>query len=357
MRIAVISPINTPDGISRYSRSLYSALPSDFKVSFLANRDISSVSERDDSSVYRLWINKNKNFDAVFTWLDEHKPDLVHIQLHPEYMPPECLDELLAGLSDKKIIVTMHSFGGWYAQYAELLNQAHIHKVIIHKKDNEAASVINAQKLEIIPLGYNSYPKLNKQEFRQALNIEHSPVIVTHGLITPSKGLLETAIAIKELKQTYPDILWLAANAVNSNNPSSQTTLNDLESYIEMYDLQSNVRLVTNFLTDTQASSIIQVADIGLFAYKEVGEGASDAIRKFISCGIPTIVTDIPVMQEFSDEVFKIADTQPNSIAAGVKLLWEDKDLQAKVSKSASDTAQKLSWDRIALKLVNIYKS
>lgn len=355
MHVAVISPINTPDGISRYSKSLYSTFPREIQLSYLANRDISNLVERDDTNVHRCWIGKNKDFSYLSAWVVEHKPDIVHIQLHPEYLPPDCLAALLEHLKSTRVIVTMHSFGGWYKQYGKLLSKSQVKSVIIHNDDPKVLDSVHNNKVTIIPHGFDDIRLLNKEELRKSLGIEtRRPIIVTHGLITSSKGLLETAAAIKLLMPSYPEILWLAANAANIN-PASQMTLVSLQKFIQANNMVDNVILETKFLTDIQATSIIQVADIGVFAYADVGEGASGAVRRFISCGIPTIVTNISVMNEFKEEVLKVSDNQPGSVAAGIKQLWENKELQKKISQAALAKTKDLSWDKVALRLLELY--
>lgn len=358
MHIAVITPIHTPDGISRYSEKLYSEISREHQVTFLANQDIALLTLPDSANVQRLWVASNKNFEAVGAWIRENKVDMVHIQAHPEYFPPASLAAILKEIEAPKVIVTMHSFGPWHAAYANILNQPKVTKVLIHNPDAIASELIQSTQLKLFPLGYDTYPRFDKQELRQVMNIEDSsPVIVTHGLITESKGLLETAEAVKILTTDFPKISWLAANALNANNPVSAKVANQLKKQIAKLGQEHHITLITDFLSSAAVAAIIQAADIGVLPYQEVGEGASAAARKFISCGIPTIVTNIPVMQEFTTEVYKIADNSPAVIAEGIRQLWGNEMLRTDLSQNSAATAERLNWPHVAAHLIQIYNS
>lgn len=363
-KLAVLTTQNTVCGIAEYSRDLYASVLKSFdQITFVANSDVADRVRDDADNIVRLWEYGEASFDKVVDWLEKEQPDIFHIQMHTGHYPPAGIETLITKVQNLKkkpaIVITPHTVvAGDYdlADYANSLKLCN--KILVHRQaDLEHLQAAGLSNIELFPLPYDDYPIRNKQKLQQRLNLTGNPIVITHGLMSSHKGLLEMPAAIAELKRDYPGITWIAANAVSINNISSTDTLKQITKKVADLNIQDNVYLITDFLDAQAVILLIQAADIGVLAYSEVGESASAAVRKFLAAGTPTVVTDIPMMAELRDEVYKITNNHSTTIAAGIKTLWQDESIQKRISQAALAKSQNHSWDKMALKLLGIYNS
>src|SRR5690606_12637014 len=84
-------------------------------------------------------------------------------------------------------------------------------------------------------------------------------------------------------------------------------------------NLENNVRFITDFLEVSQIEILMQLSDINILAYKDAGESSSDAVSKCLASGSPTVVTNIKQFGEFDEEVLKIENEHPETVASGIK--------------------------------------
>lgn len=362
-KVAVLSTQNTVCGIAEYSRDLYNSILNSFEdFKFIANSDVADRVRPDTDHVVRLWEYGETDFGNVTNWIAENKPDIFHVQMHTGHYPVVGLVKLINDIQklDSKpyTLFTPHTvLAGDYDLATSAEDLKLFDKILVHRQsDLDHLTAAGLTNIELFPLPYDDYPQRNEDKLKRKLNIDNSrPTIITHGLMSSHKGLLEMPAAIAELKRDYPDILWIAANPVSINNITSTDTLKHIEDSIKELGIEVNVTLITDFLDANAVLILLQAADLGVLAYSEVGESASAAVRKFLASGTPTIVTDIPMMAELQDEVFKISDNQPTTIANGIKELWENKELQKQISQAALSKTKNLSWDKMALRLLRIY--
>jgi len=142
---------------------------------------------------------------------------------------------------------------------------------------------------------------------------------------------------------------------VSSNNIHAQGLYDELQGLIKNYGLEKNVFLITDFLDDAFIELFLQSTDINIFAYKDVGESASGAVRKALCSFNPTIVTDINQFEEFKDEVYKIKDNTPEQVQNAVTALLSDESLMKTLTAKAKKYIEENSFDKKALEHLILY--
>jgi glycosyltransferase involved in cell wall biosynthesis len=364
LKLAVLTTMNTVCGVAEYSRDLYTPIIKNFsEFHYIANYDVADRTRPDTKNVLRLWEYGEITFAGVLEWLAEDKPHIFHIQLHSaNHFPLKGLVNLLKGIENlaqqPKVIITPHTVISPAFDLAVVKNELkNVDKILVHKqKDFEYLKSIGLKNIVLFPLPYDVYPQRNKMAVRKQLGLgDYEPVIATHGLVSEHKGLLQVLEAVAELKQTYPDIMWVAANALNINNSTSSGTFATLEQRCKELGLEENIRFISDFISADEVIALIQTADVGICAYEERGESASAVIRKFLASGVPTIVTDIPMMQELNQEVYKIADNSPADIVRGIREILNNQELAQNTVKAALAKANSTSWKVMGQKLLELY--
>ena len=363
-RLGVVTTFNTTGGISEYSKYLYASLEASFnQTTYFANSDIADLVRPDESNVIRCWEMGDNSFESCVEKIIEHKIDTVHIQHHTAEISPAGLTNLITTLQEKspdtKIIVTLHDA-------LESINKklratlGTIDRVLVHSKADfeELQKELTPKEVMHFPHPYHYFPSWDKQKVRQALGInENTFVIATHGIIAEHKGLLQTAEAISELKESNPNILWLAVNAVNINNASSGTTLDKLKQKIEELGISEQTRLFTQFFdSDLQVATLLKASDIGILAYDHIEEGASGAIRKFLAVGLPTIITETSILNDIDQAVMQISNNRAETISQKIQeFITLSGDKKQAFARQAKKISQSYSWNVASMNLLEIY--
>ena len=363
-KVAVITTMNTVCGIAEYSRELYSPIKSIFReFHYIANRDVADRTRPDEKDVVRLWEYGETSFADVLAWLNLNQPDILHIQLHSEaHFTMVGLVNLLQGIKALKfkiqIVITPHSVRNRSFDLGAIVSELKpLCKILVHKQqDYDYLTSIGLHYVEIFQHPFDSYPTREKNVIRKRLGITASPIVVTHGLISEHKGLVEMAQAIHLLKSQYPNILWLAVNAVNLNNTTSSATYSRMQAAVSATGIENNVRFFPDFLSPQEVTLLIQASDVGVCAYNEVGESASGAVRKFMASGTALIVTDIPMMQEV-DEVLKIKHNDPATIADAIDYLIKNPQVSSDLAKAALNKCSMHSWKVMSQELLKVYEA
>lgn len=349
-KIAVVTTWNSLCGIADYSNHLYSPLISsfaDFKI--FANSDIGDRTADDEDFVIRNWQYGEKDFNKLMTAIKTYQPDIVQFQYNPAFYSVKLMLELIEKLKNLNIktVITLHSVPESYQDITAELNLAD--KILIHSHvDADLLKSWGATNIELIEHGFISFKDESKEKLRARIGIKNSPIIASHGLIHDKKGILETLAAINILKERYSNILYLAINAVNPNNSTSNKVFQQIQTYINENKLANNVILISKFLDTAEIVKLLHLSDMAVLAYGDVKEGASGAVRTCIGARRPIIITNSYIFNNLNIG-YRITDNQPATIATAISFLIDNQDELAKQQQIISDYNLDHNWEKASI--------
>ena len=355
-KLAVITTYNSKCGIAEYSRDLYPLIEGAFKeVKYFANSDAEIVF-KDNEKIVRTWEYSEKDFKSTLEEMDMFDPDIIHIQYNGPFYSVDSLSNLVSELKirEKKVLLTIHSIPDVnLKKYVEDLSR--VHKIIVHsQKDFEKLRRSGINNTEIFTHGVKVFPDENKQKLRQKLEINHTPIIASHGLIHEDKGLLETIGALKILKSDFPEILFLSINAVNTDNSTSSAVFNQMQSRVKEYNLEENVISISDFIEKQEIIKLLHLADVVVLPYSDLHEGASGAVRYSFASQRPVIISNSAIFSDLGDVGYRINDNKPQTIADGVITLLSDNNLYQKELFKVRRYAEENSWERQSRKVLGM---
>jgi glycosyltransferase involved in cell wall biosynthesis len=368
LKLGVISTFNSVCGIAEYSKYLYGNLGGGFsELYFLANRDAIGRVEVDPDNVKRLWEYGETDFKEVLAWLDEEKANtgdypfqLAHIQYSVGFYTYSALAALIKGLTQRGIetLLTAHSVQvpgaelGIIREELALLKQIHV----LNTGDLEYLQDLGLHNCHYFPHGNAVFPYQPHSRLKRELGLPEGtgPIIATHGFIVENKGLLETVAALGQLKSEFPDMLYLALNAINPRNMTSQSLKEDFENELAGNGLSQNTLLYSDFLDRSEILVALAAADVIVFAYPEAKETASGAIRLAMAASRPVIITKSSQFKDLQDYAYVVEDNQPATIAAAIRELVGSAELSNQVVSRLRAYSITHSWDHLALKYLNL---
>jgi glycosyltransferase involved in cell wall biosynthesis len=143
------------------------------------------------------------------------------------------------------------------------------------------------------------------------------PTIATYGFCLPHKGLEQVLESVGILKNSG---ILINLRMVNAEYPVdfSADLVSSLRERISQLGLNEQVELESRFLSDDESLSLLHGSDLVVFAYHPTSESASGAVRYGFASGKPTMVTNIPIFDEFGDCVWRVPDNNPETLADAI---------------------------------------
>ncbi|HRJ41538.1 MAG TPA: glycosyltransferase family 4 protein, partial [Caldilineaceae bacterium] len=168
------------------------------------------------------------------------------------------------------------------------------------------------------------------------------------GRITPEKGLSLLLRAMPHILRHFPDVRLLVAG---KNSEQMQSLVDEL-------GISQAVELL-GFVTDEARNCLYNTVDAAVFPslYEPFGIVALEAM----AAGCNVIVSDVGGLSEVVHHMHNgltVIANNPQSIAWGVDVLFEDEERAAQWRATARENAETLyRWSDIAARTYELYKS
>ena len=205
----------------------------------------------------------------------------------------------------------------------------------------------------VVPIGAAAPPEVSPSEVRAALELGSRPVVGTFGFLLPHKGTLELVKALDPLRAEFPDLLLLALCARYPHVESKEYE-EAIRAEVAARGMEDSVLLVTEYLADDVARTLLRGADVIVLPYQETGESSSAALRFILPLGRPVVVTDAPIFSDSRDSLL-VVDGDVISIEEGVRRVLMDADLQRDLADRAAMAARRFRWPRVVADHQEIY--
>lgn len=325
-RVAWVSTWNAKCGIAAYSEHLTAGFEQEpFIFASRANDLVSSDSE----NYLRCWdAGDDDNLSDLTLAIDAKEIDVVVIQFNFGFFHHDHLNKFIKEQKEagRMVIIDMHAtLDPPQAPHKKLSNYSEglmlADRLLMHScaDMNRLKALGITENLVLFPLGILD-PK-GSVEPSIAKNAQLT--IATYGFCLPHKGLEQVVDAVSLLKQ---DGISVNLRMVNAEYPhdSSSALVKKLQLQIKELGLENQVMLETRFLPDEESLALLKGSDLVIFAYSPTSESASAAVRYGFACGKPTLVTDIPIFDEFGDTVWRAKDNNPSTLAYTISQALDD---------------------------------
>jgi len=176
-------------------------------------------------------------------------------------------------------------------------------------------------------------------------NIE-KPFVIYTGSLYPHKNVEVLIRAVKKLNKEIR--LYLVI--VCARNIFYKRFLQK----VEKLGVKDYVNFV-GFVPDEELVTIYQQAEV--FVFPSLIEGFGLPGLEAMACGLPVLVSDIPVFREiYKDAVIYFDPFSINDLAEKIKKIIKDKKLKEKLRLKAKKLISSYSWEKMAKKTIKIYR-
>jgi len=197
-----------------------------------------------------------------------------------------------------------------------------------------------------------------RSEIRRRMGVENCFLYLTVGGIEPRKGSLFLMQALSRLKKQLPDPPVLAivgGHSFQDFNDYRQMVLDSLPE-LEL-ELDKDVKLLGT-VKENELPEFFAAADG--FVFPSLNEGWGLVILEAASAGLPVVVSDIDVFQEFLTHGVDALLTRagdPDSLAKGMARLIDEPEMVQQLSAGGFSLAARYPWNATAAQHISIYKA
>lgn len=169
------------------------------------------------------------------------------------------------------------------------------------------------------------------------------------------KSIETSILATAILKDKFPDVFFTCLFSESpQNNGEHQLYFNELTALVEKLGVQQNVALIRGFQSDETLDAYFRTNKVAVFPYASQKNhevyGASGAARLAMSTNMPVITSRI---NHFSD-VESIKADGPEEMARELETLFTDSEAVKKQLTRQEAYVAETSWEKVALKFVEI---
>ena len=308
-----------------------------------------------NSDVERCWKRGESCVDLVKRII-AYEPDVVFIQ-HEFGIFPKATHflKLLEMLDGIPYVITLHSV---YEHLDKTICTSYIKNIITHNPNGKKCleSMGHRNQVFLLPHGCNVY-----DDVQQLWNIfQNEKTIIQFGFGFDYKGLdqaIEAVSILKNRSEEFKDIFYCFLCSESNHTRSIQTRYyNTIRELVDAKGLQDNVVVLRGYLSEQHMQNFLRTAKLAVFPYKNDPNntvyGASGAVRKAMSNGIPVIASDCHLFDDL-DGVLPRPST-PEELADEIEKVFTQHEYKADLLKKAKNFVTENSWEKMGQRYAEI---
>lgn len=254
-------------------------------------------------------------------------------------------------------VLTAHDFTAGLVQHNTVVASA-FSRLIVHSPQARAAYIgagAAAEDVVVIPMGCTRYPLQDEKDVRARLGLASGPSVGFFGFMLPHKGIIELALAVRDLRMSNPSLKCFMFSSV-APYASSRTYAARVRETFTRLGLWDGVVLKEDYLPEAEVVNFLSAMDVNVLPYRDHGFiGTSAAARTVMAAGKPMVVTDVPFFSDLGDEVYKIRFATPQDLAMAIITLLSDASLREKLMLRMQATLDRLSWSNAVRRHMAVY--
>lgn len=226
-------------------------------------------------------------------------------------------------------------------------------------------AALNLKHLTVIPIGSNVKPAppsdYDRARWRKGLGVTPSEILLCYfGFLNASKGGETLIHALAELPNAK---LVMVGGQVGASDPTNIAYLARVKQLIDQLNLTPRV-IWTDYIPQEKVSANMLAADICVLPYRDGASFRRGSFMAALAHGLPIVTTEptptqgegLGVSLKSGENVMLVPPDDPPAIVSAITRLAADDALRAKLSAGALAAAEFFTWDKIAVRHLELYQ-
>ena len=210
---------------------------------------------------------------------------------------------------------------------------------------------VSAQRLRHVPHGVPNRPLVEPDSLKAKFGWDGRKVLMTFGLLAPSKGIRHMIEAMPAIISEHPEALYEVVGATHPNlvrneGERHRRTLMDLAREL---GVEEHVRFVDRFVEQEELLDMLQAADIYVTPYLNMGQVTSGTLSYAFAVGKPIIATPYIHAREILGEGLGVLVPPSDSaaLAAAALDLLNNDELRTSIGQAAYSNGRAMVWPKV----------
>lgn len=216
------------------------------------------------------------------------------------------------------------------------------------------------EKIDLIPHGIPDMPFVDPNFYKDQFGVEGKTVLLTFGLLSPSKGIEHVLNALPEIVKEFPDTVYIVLGATHPNllRERGEAYRISLERLAKKNNVQKHVIFFNQFVELEELKEFIGAADIYLVPYLNEAQAVSGTLAYSFGAGKAVVSTPFWHAEELLAEqrgvLVPFAD--PAAIAREVTALLRDDTRRHAMRRNAYKLSREMVWSQVAHMYVQTFE-
>ena len=210
---------------------------------------------------------------------------------------------------------------------------------------------VSAERLRHVPHGVPDRPLIEPDSLKAKFGWDGRKVLMTFGLLAPSKGIRHMIEAMPAIVGEHPEALYEVVgathpNLVRSEGERHRRTLMDLAREL---GVEEHVRFVDRFVEQEELLDMLQASDIYVTPYLNMAQVTSGTLSYAVAVGKPIIATPYVHAREILDggQGILVPPCDSAALARAALDLLNDDALRSRISRAAYDNSRSMLWPKV----------
>lgn len=216
------------------------------------------------------------------------------------------------------------------------------------------------EKIDIIPHGIPDVPFIDPNFYKDLFGVEGKIVILTFGLLSPSKGIEHVLNALPSIVKEYPDTVYIVLGATHPKvfEKQGEAYRMGLEALAAKNGIKDKVIFHNQYVDSEQLKEFIGAADIYITPYIDEAQATSGTLSYSLGAGKAIISTPFRHARELlaNDRGVLVPFNDPSAIASEVLNLLKDEAHRHLIRKNAYLSARDMVWEKVGSLYVQTFE-
>ena len=211
---------------------------------------------------------------------------------------------------------------------------------------------VPVDKIVLIPHGAPDVPFLDSSYYKDQFQAEGRKVLLTFGLLSPSKGLEYAIEAMEGVAEAHPDALYIILGATHPEVKRlyGEEYRHKLKKMVRDRGLEKNVTFYNQYVSIERLIQFLVATDIYITPYLSREQITSGTLAYALACGKAIVSTPYIYAEELLAEgrgsLVPFKDSQ--ALSEEVIRLLGDEDLRNRMRKNSYQYGRQMIWKEVA---------
>ena len=210
---------------------------------------------------------------------------------------------------------------------------------------------VDPLRLNLIPHGVPDLPLADPAVIKASLGLEGRQVILSFGLLGPTKGHELMLEALPAVIPANPDVCYVIVGVTHPDllEADGEAYRATLVARVKALKLGNHVRFVDEFAHRVAMTRWLQAADIVVTPYSDLDQMVSGTLSYAMGAGRAIVSTPYAYAAELlaDGRGVLVPDPSPDAFAAALNAVLGDDERRAAMGRAAYDHSRRMVWSEV----------